>query len=151
MTSSGMEYPPVSLGRVFRLCSLQTPRPPPAYSLNVPKERRAEWETEPWCCASTVWQHPKPWCGIIPALAPQPKHSTLWAAMKKVHSIPARPNTLPKGLINPLLTRQDIIYIEAWIILKELFAIPFWFQDIYKCQILFVGTNPVVHWEVSVR
>lgn len=58
---------------------------------------------------------------------------------------------LTKGLINPLLARQDIIYIEGWVILKDLFAIPFWFQDIYKCQILFVGTNPVVHWDVSDR
>lgn len=36
----------------------------------------------------------KHWCGINTALVTSPKHSTIQAAVKKVNSIPARPNTL---------------------------------------------------------
>lgn len=55
---------------------------------------RARWQPEeqrkPWPCASTVWQlstHP----AVGAVLVTKPKHRTLWAAVKKINSVSARP------------------------------------------------------------
>jgi len=46
------------------------------------------------CCGSTAQQLPNHWCVISTPLATNTKHSTMRAAVGKVNSIPARPNTV---------------------------------------------------------
>ena len=79
--------PLVSLGQLSCPCLLSISCPPQAYSLwgQRVKNRR------PWSCASTFQQQSKHWCVNISAT--KPKHSTLWAAMKKMYSIPASSST----------------------------------------------------------
>ena len=48
-------------------------------------------EQQPWCCSSAA--QPKYWCFINTFLDTNAKHITVWAAMRKVNSIPARPST----------------------------------------------------------
>lgn len=65
-------------------------------------------------------------CITNSSLATSPKHSTVWAAMKKVDHIPAGLSTLMKGLLKklPLINGEGILYTEAQIIQKRLLAIP---------------------------
>lgn len=46
-----------------------------------------------WCCASTTQQQPKYWCVINTFPATKAWHSTVRAAVGKMNSISARPNT----------------------------------------------------------
>lgn len=108
MTSSGMEYPFVSLGRVLQLCPLQTPHAAPACAVNVHKESRAERQSPD--AVPAVWQQPKPCCGTSPALA---KAQHLMGCHEENSLQPSQTQHPTKGLRNPPLSRQDIIYIEA--------------------------------------
>ena len=45
-------------------------------------------------CARTVQPEPKHWCLISTVLSTNPKHSTIQATKKKVHSTPPRPPTV---------------------------------------------------------
>jgi len=42
---------------------------------------------------NTVQQQPKRWCVINTFLTTNPNHSTIWAAVKKVNSVPDRSST----------------------------------------------------------
>lgn len=70
----------VCLGQLPRLCPLLASCPPQAYS-------------QPWCCASTAHREPKHRCVTNTALASNPKHNTIWAAVENATSIPVRPST----------------------------------------------------------
>jgi len=74
----------------LRQLSPPASRPPSAYSLWGQGEKQ-RW---PSCCTNTLQQQLKHWCVIGIVLVTNLKHSTIWAAMKKVNSIPARPSAI---------------------------------------------------------
>ena len=98
----------VSLGQLSWLCPFPRSCPAPA----------CHWwggakilERQPWCCASTGQQQPKHWCVINTFLATSTEHSTIRAAMGRINSISARPNTklFPRKLSLPLSARYGPI------------------------------------------
>lgn len=94
-----LEYPFGQFWPTVLTASSASFLPPLAYLLE-----QAEWgKIKPWCCASNAQQKPKYWCVISTVLATNPKQSTIWAAMKKVTSIPARPSTVRKQYFLNLL------------------------------------------------
>lgn len=76
--------PSSSLGQLSQLCALSTSCPPPVYSL--------------WRNGGAEWGKDTHWCVINTVSATDPKHSTMWAAMNKVNSIPTRPSTYSSNL-----------------------------------------------------
>lgn len=81
----GMEHPSGQLGSAvptLSLCNSLAQLQPSCCEGRVGKR-------EHWQCK----QQPKQYCVISTLLAINPKHSTGWAATKKVNSIPARLNT----------------------------------------------------------
>lgn len=74
----------------------------------------------PWCSTSTFQQLLWHWCVINTVLATNTKPGTLWAAMRKVNSIPARPRTYRKpwlslGQQKHFTPRQR--YNASWLLL----------------------------------
>lgn len=79
----------------------------------------AELKRKPRYCANTIQQEPKHGCVISTVLVPNPKHSTVQSATKKVNSIAARPSAersslsqdagaAPYDLVSPAHTQPGV-------------------------------------------
>lgn len=84
MTLCGMEYPLVHSGHLSPPHSLPASCPPSAYSLWSQNKKQ------------TAQQQLKHCCVINAILVTNLKHSSLWAAIKKINFIPAKPSTRPE-------------------------------------------------------
>lgn len=88
---------------------------PPSFS----QRGQSELKRKPWYCASTIQQEPKHQCVISTVLVPNPKHSIIQSATKKVNFITARPSAersslsqdagaAPYDLVSPAHTRPGV-------------------------------------------
>lgn len=76
----------VWFGTAFPAVSPLSPCPPPASSAGRERQRR------PWPCGSTAQQWVCTLCATNAALITDLKRSTIWAPVKKIISVPAKPS-----------------------------------------------------------